>query len=114
MGDLVTGRVAETTGQAFNIPYDEGDGAGKFQFISEVLRWRSQTQPENQLFTLVDARVRGGGGREEGEGRGRKGSDREGGEREREGGREREEERGREREGGGGEVKVVGGRWERR
>ena len=70
MGDLVTGRVAETTGQAFNIPYDEGDGAGKFQFISEVLRWRSQTQPESQLFTLMDARVRGGGeGGEGGEGR---------------------------------------------
>ena len=63
MGDLVTGRVAETTGQAFNIPYDEGDGAGKFQFLSEVLRWRSQTQPENPLFTLMDARVRGGGRR---------------------------------------------------
>ena len=73
MGDLVTGRVAETTGQAFNIPYDEGDGAGKFQFISEVLRWRSQTQPENQLFTLVDARVRGGGGRVGGKEGGREG-----------------------------------------
>ena len=89
MGDLVTGRVAETTGQAFNIPYDEGDGAGKFQFISEVLRWRSQTQPENQLFTLVDARVRGGRGRvggKEGGRKGREGSDKEG--REREGGME--------------------------
>ena len=62
IGDLVTGRVAETTGQAFNIPYDEGDGAGKFQYLSEVLRWRSQTQPDNQLFTLVDTRVRGNGG----------------------------------------------------
>ena len=95
MGDLVTGRVAETTGQAFNIPYDEGDGAGKFQFISEVLRWRSQTQPENQLFTLVDARVKEGGrrregGREGGEGRGGKGSNREGRETEGEGGRGRE------------------------
>ncbi len=55
----MTGRVAETTGQAFNVPYDEGDGAGKFHFISEVLRWRAQTQPDNQLFTLVDARVSG-------------------------------------------------------
>ena len=57
MGDLVTGRVAESTGQAFNIPFDEGDGASKFQFISEVLRWRAQTQPENQLFSLLDNRV---------------------------------------------------------
>ena len=57
MGDLVTGRIAETTGQAFDIPYDEGDGAGKFQFLAEVLRWRAQTQPDNQLYTLLDNRV---------------------------------------------------------
>ena len=80
MGDLVTGRVAETTGQAFNIPYDEGDGAGKFQFLSEVLRWRSQTQPENPLFTLMDARVRGGGGKREVRGGGGRGSEKGGGE----------------------------------
>ena len=58
IGDLVTGRVAETTGQAFNLPYDDGDGAGKFQYLSEVLRWRAQTQPDNQLCTLEDNRVR--------------------------------------------------------
>ena len=58
IGDLVTGRVAESTGQAFNMPYDEGDGAGKFQFISEVLRWRAQTQPDNTLFSLLDNKVR--------------------------------------------------------
>ena len=59
IGDLVTGRVAESTGQAFNTPYDEGDGAGKFQFLSEVLRWRAQTQPDNMLFSLLDNKVRG-------------------------------------------------------
>lgn len=57
IGDLVTGRVAESTGQAFNTPYDEGDGAGKFQFLSEVLRWRAQTQPDNMLFSLLDNKV---------------------------------------------------------
>lgn len=57
IGDLVTGRVAESIGQAFNMPYDEGDGAGKFQFLSEVLRWRAQTQPENMLFSLLDNKV---------------------------------------------------------
>lgn len=53
----MTGRVAESIGQAFNMPYDEGDGAGKFQFLSEVLRWRAQTQPENMLFSLLDNKV---------------------------------------------------------
>ena len=62
IGDLVTGRVAESTGQAFNMPYDEGDGAGKFQFLSEVLRWRAQTQPDNVLFSMLDNKVRGMGG----------------------------------------------------
>ena len=57
IGDLVTGRVAESTGQAFNVPYDEGDGAGKFQFLADVLRWRAQTQPDNMLFSLLDNRV---------------------------------------------------------
>lgn len=57
IGDLVTGRVAESIGQAFNMPYDEGDGAGKFQFLSEVLRWRAQTQPDNMLFSLLDNKV---------------------------------------------------------
>ena len=57
IGDLVTGRVAESTGQAFNTPYDEGDGAGKFKFLSEVLRWRAQTQPDNMLYSLLDNKV---------------------------------------------------------
>ena len=57
MGDLVTGRIAEATGPAYNSSYDDGDGAGKFQFIAEVLRWRAQTQSDSPLFTLIDNRV---------------------------------------------------------
>ena len=57
MGDLVTGRIAEATGPAYNAPYDDGDGAGKFQFLAEVLRWRAQTQPDNPLYSLIDNRV---------------------------------------------------------
>ena len=57
MGDLVTGRVAETRGQALNIPFNERDGAGKYHFIADVLRWRAQTNPENQLYSVVDAKV---------------------------------------------------------
>ena len=57
IGDLVTGRVAETSGQSFNIPFDDGDGAGKYHFLADVLRWRAQTQPDIPLFTLLDNRV---------------------------------------------------------
>ena len=57
IGDLVTGRVAEATGQAFNVPLDDTDGAGGFQFLAEVLRWRAQTQPDNLLYTVVDNKV---------------------------------------------------------
>ena len=57
MGDLVTGRVAETRGQALSIPFDGSDGPGKFSFITDVLRWRAQTTPDNQLFSVVDVKV---------------------------------------------------------
>ena len=57
MGDLVTGRVAETRGQSLSIPFNERDGAGKYSFIADVLRWRAQTSPDNQLFSVVDAKV---------------------------------------------------------
>ena len=57
MGDLVTGRVAETRGQALSIPFDTNDGPGKYSFITDVLRWRAHTTPENQLFSVVDAKV---------------------------------------------------------
>ena len=57
MGDLVTGRVAETKGQSLSIPFDEHDGVGKFSYIIDVLRWRAQTSPENQLFSVVDSKV---------------------------------------------------------
>ena len=57
MGDLVTGRVAETKGQNLSIPFDEHDGAGKFNYILDVLRWRAQSSPDSQLFSVVDSKV---------------------------------------------------------
>ena len=58
MGDMVTGRVAETKGQSLSIPFDERDGAGKFNYIIDVLAWRAQSSPENVLFSMVDSKVR--------------------------------------------------------
>ena len=57
MGDMVTGRVAETKGQSLSIPFDEQDGAGKFNYIIDVLAWRAQSCPENVLFSMVDSKV---------------------------------------------------------
>ena len=57
MGDLVTGRVAESTGRGSTGGFDEADGASSYDFVSEVLRWRAQSHPDNQLYTLLDAKV---------------------------------------------------------
>ena len=57
MGDMVTGRVAETKGQALSIPFNEQDGAGKFNYIIDVLAWRAHSCPENTLFSMVDSKV---------------------------------------------------------
>jgi acyl-CoA synthetase (AMP-forming)/AMP-acid ligase II len=56
MGDMVTGRVAETKGQSLSIPFDERDGGGKFNYIIDVLAWRAQSCPENVLFSMVDSK----------------------------------------------------------
>ena len=53
----MTGRVADITGQAFNFPYNDGDGAGKFQNLGEVFCWQAQTDTTSLLYTLLDNRV---------------------------------------------------------
>jgi acyl-CoA synthetase (AMP-forming)/AMP-acid ligase II len=54
MGDIVVGaKPATAEGKRMERVADERDGAGKYQFLSEVLRWRAQTTPDHTLFSLL-------------------------------------------------------------
>ncbi len=60
MGDLVTGRVAET-GQSFapgGQEEESTDGAPKTEYLVDMLRWRATSRPDDQLFSLLDTKVR--------------------------------------------------------
>ena len=52
----MTGRVAETKGQPLSIPFDEQDGAGKFNYIIDVLAWRAQSTPDSTLSPWLTPR----------------------------------------------------------
>eukprot|EP00118_Oscarella_pearsei_P010627 m.66278 g.66278 ORF g.66278 m.66278 type:complete len:1520 (+) comp35377_c0_seq1:125-4684(+) len=55
MVDLVTGqKLACSEGKRLEPMAEDRDGAGKFQFLSEVLKWRAQTNPDHQLFSLLN------------------------------------------------------------
>ena len=59
IGDLVTGRAAES-GQSFmasQVEEESTDGAPKTEFLVDMLRWRASSRPDDQLFSVVDARV---------------------------------------------------------
>ena len=58
IGDIVTGvKPATAEGKRMERAIDERDGAGKYQFLSEVLRWRAQTTPDHTLFSLLNDKV---------------------------------------------------------
>ncbi|XP_062518678.1 disco-interacting protein 2 homolog C-like [Corticium candelabrum] len=55
IGDIVTGvKPALAEGRPMEPMADDRDGAGRYQFLSEVLRWRAQTTPDHVLFTLLN------------------------------------------------------------
>ena len=51
-------KPAITDGKRLEPMADDRDGAGKFQFLSEVLKWRAQTNPDHQLFSLLNEKVK--------------------------------------------------------
>ena len=58
IGDIVTGvKPALAEGRPMEPMADDRDGAGRYQFLSEVLRWRAQTTPDHVLFTLLNEKV---------------------------------------------------------
>ncbi|KAK2187914.1 hypothetical protein NP493_150g01040 [Ridgeia piscesae] len=54
VGNIVQGaRLAWAQGRDIGFIDDDSDTARKYQFLSEILRWRAQTTPDHLLFTLV-------------------------------------------------------------
>ncbi|XP_067935039.1 disco-interacting protein 2 homolog C-like isoform X2 [Watersipora subatra] len=56
VGSIVQGaRLAHAQGHELT-SYNEEDQAKKHQFLSEVLRWRANSMPEHEIFTVVTAK----------------------------------------------------------
>lgn len=60
IGDLVTGRVTETAQSVLSadIETESTDGAPKTEYLTDMLRWRASSRPDDLLYSMVDARVR--------------------------------------------------------
>eukprot|EP00112_Aurelia_sp_Birch-Aquarium-sp1_P009300 Seg2051.8 transcript_id=Seg2051.8/GoldUCD/mRNA.D3Y31 product="Disco-interacting protein 2 C" protein_id=Seg2051.8/GoldUCD/D3Y31 len=57
VGNLVKGtRIAHAIGREIG-EKDESDLAKKYQFLSEILKWRAQTSPDHNIFTLLNAKA---------------------------------------------------------
>ncbi|KAK3083552.1 hypothetical protein FSP39_025271 [Pinctada imbricata] len=58
VGNIVQGaRMAWAQGRDLGISEDETEAAKKHQFLTEILRWRSQTTPDHILYTLLNSKV---------------------------------------------------------
>ncbi|XP_065052203.1 disco-interacting protein 2-like isoform X2 [Rhopilema esculentum] len=57
VGNLVKGaRMAFAVGREIG-EKDESDLAKKYQFLSEILKWRAQSSPDHNIFTLLNAKA---------------------------------------------------------
>ncbi|XP_076304246.1 disco-interacting protein 2 homolog C-like isoform X3 [Tachypleus tridentatus] len=57
VGSMVQGvRLASAQGRDITLIEDVGDAARKYQFISEVLRWRAGITPDHTIFTLLNSK----------------------------------------------------------
>ena len=55
-GSIVQGRrLAEAKGR--DIFDDESDTAKKYQYLGDILRWRSATNPDHILYTVINSKV---------------------------------------------------------
>lgn len=58
VGNIVQGmRLAWAQGRELINCDDDGDQGKKHQFLTEILRWRSQTTPDHVVFTLLNSKV---------------------------------------------------------
>lgn len=49
-------RMAEAEGRELSGLDESGDITKKYQFLSEILKWRAQTNPDQNLFTLLNCK----------------------------------------------------------
>ncbi|XP_071822466.1 disco-interacting protein 2 homolog C-like isoform X2 [Apostichopus japonicus] len=55
MGNLVAGsRIAGAAGRDIGRPDEDSDAAKRYQFLSEVLRWRANSTPDHVLFQQLN------------------------------------------------------------
>ncbi|XP_029658229.1 disco-interacting protein 2 homolog C isoform X8 [Octopus sinensis] len=58
VGNIVQGmRLAWAQGREFLNCEEDGDQGKKHQFLTEILRWRSQSNPDHIVFTLLNSKV---------------------------------------------------------
>ena len=57
VGGLLKGqRMAEAQGRELSGVDERNDLSKKYQFLSEILKWRAQTNPDQNLFTLLNCK----------------------------------------------------------
>ncbi|XP_034255252.1 disco-interacting protein 2 isoform X3 [Thrips palmi] len=57
VGNIVQGnRLASAQGRDMGVIDEESDSARKYQFISEILKWRAQSSSEHVIFTLLNSK----------------------------------------------------------
>ncbi|XP_049952324.1 disco-interacting protein 2 isoform X2 [Schistocerca serialis cubense] len=57
VGNIVQGnRLASAQGRDMGIVDEESDSARKYQFISEILKWRAQSTADHVIFTLLNSK----------------------------------------------------------
>ncbi|XP_067013796.1 disco-interacting protein 2 isoform X1 [Anabrus simplex] len=57
VGNIVQGnRLASAQGRDMGIVDEESDTARKYQFISEILKWRAQSTADHVIFTLLNSK----------------------------------------------------------
>lgn len=60
VGNIVQGaRMAQAQGRELGSSEEESDTARKHMFLTEILRWRSQTTPDHIVFTLLNSKIQG-------------------------------------------------------
>lgn len=58
VGNIVQGnRLASAQGRDIGLVDDDSDSSRKYQFISEILKWRSQTTADHVIYTLLNSKV---------------------------------------------------------